>query len=328
EWGLRLGAALFRFWEAREHFTEGRDRLTRLLQLPGAAARTKERARALFSAGVLAGIQGDFVAGEPFTRESLEIARELNDKWSIAVALNALAVPARDRGDLEKARVLFEESLDAWRELGDRHAVARALSNLASVVKMQGDYARASSLYQECRAIFAELGDNTGMAWSLNHQGDVARAQGDFGAARSLYEQSLAAFRALDEAWGIAGSLVDLGNLLRDSGDHSAAHSLYAESLGIFQELGHKRGLARLLECFACSAAAQSLPERALRLAGAASAIRQTLGAPLTPAEQGHVDQSLDAARRALPGAAATAAWMEGWTMPLEKALESARVSA
>ncbi|MGH9601964.1 MAG: ATP-binding protein, partial [Terriglobales bacterium] len=42
EWGLRLGAALFRFWEAREHFTEGRDRLTRLLQLPGAAARTKE----------------------------------------------------------------------------------------------------------------------------------------------------------------------------------------------------------------------------------------------------------------------------------------------
>ena len=25
EWGLRLGAALFRFWETREHLTEGRD---------------------------------------------------------------------------------------------------------------------------------------------------------------------------------------------------------------------------------------------------------------------------------------------------------------
>src|SRR5260370_31645024 len=30
EWGLRLGAALFRFWEARACLTEGRDRLCSL----------------------------------------------------------------------------------------------------------------------------------------------------------------------------------------------------------------------------------------------------------------------------------------------------------
>ena len=30
----------------------------------------------------------------------------------------------------------------------------------------------------------------------------------------------------------------------------------------IFQESGYKRGIARLLECFAISAAAQSKPER------------------------------------------------------------------
>ena len=33
EWGLRLGAALFRFWETREYFTEGRDAIDRLLAL-------------------------------------------------------------------------------------------------------------------------------------------------------------------------------------------------------------------------------------------------------------------------------------------------------
>ena len=40
EWGLRLGAALFRFWEMREHLSEGRERLGKLLKLPGAAAST------------------------------------------------------------------------------------------------------------------------------------------------------------------------------------------------------------------------------------------------------------------------------------------------
>ncbi len=47
EWGLRLGAALFRFWETREHLTEGRDAIARLLALEGAAARPKLRARLL-----------------------------------------------------------------------------------------------------------------------------------------------------------------------------------------------------------------------------------------------------------------------------------------
>ncbi|MDP9262749.1 MAG: serine/threonine-protein kinase, partial [Acidobacteriota bacterium] len=49
-WGMRLGTALFRFWEMREHLGEGRDRLVRLLNLPGAAARNRERARTLFAA--------------------------------------------------------------------------------------------------------------------------------------------------------------------------------------------------------------------------------------------------------------------------------------
>src|SRR6266571_6277900 len=45
DWGLRLGAALFQFWDMREHLTEGRDRLGKLLKLEGATARSNTRAR-------------------------------------------------------------------------------------------------------------------------------------------------------------------------------------------------------------------------------------------------------------------------------------------
>jgi predicted ATPase/serine/threonine protein kinase len=324
DWGLRLGTALFRFWEVREHFAEGRERLGRLISLPGAKAPTKARTRALFAAGVLSGDQGDYAAAIRQITESQVIARQLGDNTGVAVSLNALAVFARDRGDVALSHTLFEQSLALWRESGDLKAVARALSNLANVVKLQGDHHRARTLYSECLSIFRGLRDTTGVAWSLNYQGDVARDQGDSAAAQSLYRQSLAMFREIGDRWGIAGTLADLGNLAGEQGDFSGAQLLYQESIIIFLQLDHKRGIARLLECFASSAAAQAKPERSLRLAGAAAALRQNIGAPLTPAEQSKLEAGLEPARHSISIAAGSAAWLEGWALPVEKALEQA----
>ncbi|MGC2333005.1 MAG: tetratricopeptide repeat protein, partial [Candidatus Acidiferrales bacterium] len=324
EWGLRLGAALFRFWETREYLAEGRDRLGKLLVLAGAEAATKARARAVFAAGALAREQGDYASAQTLARESLDIARQLRDKQGVAVSLNALAVYAQDRGEVAVAISLFEESLVLWRELGDQEDVARCLSNLANVAKLQGDYARARSLYAECLSIFRGLGDRTGVAWSLNSQGDVARDQGDSVAARTLYEQGLAIFRELDDRRGIAGTLADLGSLAREQRDCPTAYLLHRESLNVFRELDHKRGIARLLECFSCTAAAQLQAERSLRLAGAAAALRQNIGAPLTPTEQVKLEVFLDPARRALTSTVGAKAWLEGWVMPVEKAVEEA----
>ncbi len=150
EWGLRLGAALFRFWETREYHTEGRDAIARLLALEGSATRPKLRARLLFAAAVLSGEQGDYARAQQLFEESLDTCVELKDNRGVAVALNALAVNARDRGDFPLSALLFERCVAIWKDLGDSADLARALSNLASVMKLQGEYARASSLYDEC----------------------------------------------------------------------------------------------------------------------------------------------------------------------------------
>jgi predicted ATPase len=326
DWGLRLGAALFRFWESREYLAEGRDRLGKLLRMPAAAAPTKARARALFAAGVLASEQGEIAAADALLMESLVIGRRLGDEQGVAVSLNARAVLARDRGDVALALSLFQESLGLWRQLGELKAIARALSNLASVLKLQREYELARSLCGECGAIFEGLGDRTGVAWSLNNQGDVAREQGDSAAAQALYEQGLTIFRELGDRWGIAGTLADLGNLAREQKHCSAALPLYRESLKIFQELDHKRGIARLLECCACSAAVQQQPERSLRLAGVAAALRKSIGAPLAPAEQEKLEAILEPARLALANTASATAWLEGWNMPLDRTIEEVLV--
>ena len=324
EWALRLGAALFPFWETREHLREGRDAIARLLALEGAATRPKLRARLLFAAAVLTSEQGDSAAARQLFEDSLETCVELNDNRGVAVALNALGLNARDHGELVHASMLFERCVAIWKDLGDSADIGRTLSNLAGVMKLQGEHARASLLYEECLTMFRKAGDGSGVAWTLNCLGDVAREKNDFSAARAYCEQSLAAFRQLRDGWGVASALLDLANLNCDQGNNGEARRLYGESIREFQELGHKRGVARVLECLAASAAAQSMAGQALHLAGAAASLRQRLGAPLTSAEQPRLEKALEFARRTLGNAAGLKAWMEGWEMPVAQAIQEA----
>ncbi|HKF42866.1 MAG TPA: protein kinase [Thermoanaerobaculia bacterium] len=321
EWGLRLGAALLQYWDEREHQSEGSDRLSKLLALPKAAAPTRLRARGLFALGVLS---PDPASARALFEESLRISRELDDKRGIAVALNAVAVSAEKQGNLEESYRLFEESLLVWKDLGDPVAVARALSNMASVARRDGRPEDALALLEENLALSRALGDRPGAAWALNQQGDLARERGDREAAARAYSESLAMFREAGDRWGIAGTLSDLGGLARDGSDFDAAERLYAESLAAFQELDYKRGIARILDAFAGTAARRSRPERALRLAGAAAALRHSLGAVTEPAEQSRTEKDLEPARASLSNTAGAAAWMEGWGMAPEEAIREA----
>ncbi len=109
EWGLRLGIALFRFWERREYLAEGRDTLSRILKLPGAVAPNKFRMRATFAVGVLACEQRDYAVAEKYIGESIELARQLDDQTGLAVAQNALAVVRREQLDLSAAQKVIRE---------------------------------------------------------------------------------------------------------------------------------------------------------------------------------------------------------------------------
>jgi hypothetical protein len=77
-----------------------------------------------------------------------------------------------------------------------------------------------------------------------------------------------------------------------------------------------------LLECFACLAALQLDAERSLRLAGAATALRQSIGVPLTPAEQAKLESALEPARKMLNDTACAMAWSEGGRRPVEQVIE------
>jgi hypothetical protein len=76
------------------------------------------------------------------------------------------------------------------------------------------------------------------------------------------------------------------------------------------------------MECFACTAAVQSEAERALRLAGAAAALRENIGSPLSEVDKEKLETALQPMRRTLGNDGSVTAWLEGWGTPMEKAIQ------
>jgi hypothetical protein len=107
------------------------------------------------------------------------------------------------------------------------------------------------------------------------------------------------------------------------TGFHAAATGALLEALGIFRDLGHQRGVARQLERLSWCAGLQQRDEAAVRLAGAATAIRQRIGAPIKAAERARVDETLARARARIDPDAYEVAWRVGRTAALDAILQT-----
>ncbi len=323
-WGMRLALALFPFWERGEHIAEGRRRLDALLALDSSREAPTHRARALFAAGVLASTQHDLERGRALHRQSLAMYQQLGDRRGVVVALVALANQHVASGDHDSARALLERSLEVWEELGDRAGFARSLANLAFVARSQRRWREARALYQRAAQLFEGLGDRLSRTWAVDHEGDVAREQGDLEAAQELYRQALDAFRDLGDRWGVGSALADLGANARERREHGPARQLYREALANFVEVDHQRGVARILESLACVAADEGEAEDGLRLAAAAAALRERIGAPRPPAVDRELAASMKLMREALGVERARGAWREGAAMTPDEAVLAA----
>jgi non-specific serine/threonine protein kinase len=368
ERALRLGAALFWPWHQRDHAAEGLAWLRTLLARPGTSG-SLARARALYGAGFWLWQQGDHDAAQVMFEEMLGIAVERADHSWQGRANLFLAFLALDRRDPVQARAGFTASLAQFRRLGDEYHVAHTLTPLGLLIDREGDPATARRLLDEALALARGLGNSWLLDFVLHRRGHVLARAGELAAARADYEEALAHGRARRQRKGVFETLHDLGHLMLRTGDLAAArahlaeslalrrevgtrrhladglvglawvaqaegrfdeaHQLYRESAALWEELGQRDGLGRVLVGCASLAAARGQARRALRLTGAAEAMRQAVpwlrgmndGSLLYWAP---LERALALARAALAPGDAAAAWAEGQAMTLEAALADA----
>jgi len=114
--------------------------------------------------------------------------------------------------------------------------------------------------------------------------------------------------------------LHNFGCLALDQGDYAAARARLTQSLNLRADYDND-GFVNVLAAFASLAAAEGLPARALRLAGASAALTQRTGLRVQHIQREKYERWLVTARQALSEQVAAAAWAEGQATQLEQAI-------
>lgn len=332
--GLRLGVALWRYWQMRGYLNEGYRWLEGSLhgfQKAVDSEALKENtitnnllqlhARALTAAGTLARDKGDYQNANRLLEQSLDLQRRSQDKAGVATTLNTLGAVAANQGEFTRALDLLEESLALRQELADRRGQAVTLCNIAAIKNSAGQFLEAKNLYDQALVLLQELGDTRTISMLWNNYGEVQKALQDYPAARASFEKSLALREELGDKAGCAYSYVSLGELANLQGDYAVGEEFFSKALRLLQEIGNNRYIAICLEGLANTLSLQQELEMAARCLGAAEALREKIGAPLEPVEKAHYEVVLQRVKN-LDGEDFKMAWAQGRDLPLAQTLD------
>lgn len=217
-----------------------------------------------------------------------------------------------------EARGWAEEAVAAERALGRPVVLGEALAVLALTQLSLSDFTAACSSLRECLEVVRPLKSKR---HTLRWQNILARATlraGDLSRAAVLLEETLPLVLGGTDRALLAAVLHTAGALDLARGDEQSAESWFKESLRAGPPDPYEA--PRALEGLAITAGMRGQAERALRLVGAAAALRHIRREP-DPVWQRSVEQATEEARQHLDASRAEAATTAGYRLPGEHAV-------
>lgn len=357
---LMFSEALWRFWQARGYFTEGRRWLEKALATKGEAS-LATRSAAYSAAGNLALEQGDYQSAFALHRQDLALRRQINDEKGLSIVLNNLAIVALDqcqfdqaeawlleakalsmkvgyahvtahalnnlglmalrRGEYTKAITYLTESLAHFRDMQDKRAMTIPLNNLGEAYQYRKQYEQAAEYLHKSVQLLREIGDQGRLSEPLGNLGYIAMMQEDYEQADSLLRESLHLAKEAGYRLFTTRTLQKLGQLAYRLGQFAEAQMYLMEALNLQQEISDRGGTAVSLYQMGLILNARGQQARAVQLFAASDALVQRLGTPLPPAAQTKCKMELAAARAALGADAFDTAWANGQALPPDEAI-------
>jgi predicted ATPase/DNA-binding CsgD family transcriptional regulator len=322
EIGLRICTATGPVWIVRGSFAEGAEWFDSFLALdsPAAPVPAAVLGPAMVGRAQLA-LASDPVGAQVRAAEGLELCRRAGADFWTATALNLLTDVALHAGRAGEAADRADETLAAARAAGDRWNEGYALGTMAAAAGQRGDLAEAQRLGEAALAIMRGIDQQWGVARTLLGLGDLARLNGDAYGASRRYEEALAILREVNARPEMARCLAGLGRIAMDQGEIAVGRQHLTRSIELSRSIGSRIGTIRGVEAFAALAVAEEQPERAVRLAAAAAALREAAHLPPRPAAW--TDRYLAVARD-LGQDAVSRLWEQGSGLDASSAVELA----
>lgn len=232
----RLAVALEKYWVSAGRIDEGRVMFSRVVGAGGMSG--PNRARALFSLGMLAFWQGDDAAARTAFEESEQLAAEHRSADVQALALTGLARLALRGRNIGEAQSLCRRALDVVATTTERRGRSSAIHVLSVAAQMNGDLEEARDLMHQRLLLEREAGSLRLVAAECSNLSAVERQLGNITGARELVLQALDIESRQGDVWSIPYSLNQLAAIDADSGDVSRAATLLAVAARMVEEQG------------------------------------------------------------------------------------------
>jgi DNA-binding CsgD family transcriptional regulator len=297
EKAVQDAAALFPIWYLRGSLSEGRSWLEEVLALPAAKDAASAQERALYMFHHLARRHGEY---------------------SVALdALSRLLTAGDARGaaltlvDIANVHYQLANYPAAWASLGaSRAAVDQCADQDPYQVPLPTGFSGKGRLESEWRFI----------------GGQIALHEGRYDLARALLAEELEAGQQTGGPNLYQGYILkNLGGIAIEQRQDEEGGTFLHQALQIAAHYGDRTLLAHVLEQFSALASVLDDHERAMCLGGAAAALREAIGSPISPAWRRMGERWLAVSRAALGDDATAATWRAGQEMSLKQAIELAQ---
>jgi len=324
EAGMRIGTALYSFWQTRAYIREGYAWYERFLHQTDDSVPLAVHVNALTWSSVMASFLGDAVTATARGQEAVALCEAAGEEGKplLAVALIGVASGAKAAGDYQTSYRIGGRLIEVYRQLGDLVSLGITIMIQGETAIALGKHDTARSLLEESMALARAAGDKYRIALTLNYMGDLARSERQVVQAQSTYEESLSILRELGATHEIPATLHNLAYIELYQGDIERAHGLFYESLEAQRALGNQAGVLEGLLGFAALASATGMAAESARLYAAAVANgRARDSASLWALEKLEYEHYIGLARANLSDAEFEAEQEKGRALSMEQAI-------
>ena len=235
--GLRLVAALWRYWHLRGYLVEAREWTAEALQAerPWSGA---TMARALLADGSLAYWQADTATATARYAQALEQARRTDDHAVLAEVLFDHAFMLTAEGRSDEALELLAESETHFRSVGDNPGLGRVAFGRCFATALLGRIEDAVEWAEQALATFSRTGDLYWEGTAHHALGQCYRLSGRPAQAEESYRSALDLLSRLGDRSGVAVELDMLAVVAAQMGDARRALRLAGAAASIRDAIG------------------------------------------------------------------------------------------
>jgi tetratricopeptide (TPR) repeat protein/DNA-binding CsgD family transcriptional regulator len=186
-----------------------------------------------------------------FFQRAFDLARQMDDRASLAHSLNRVGNWHANVGNLDEALLFHRQALDVFEEVNDLRGLAETLDYLGMASQINGDLMQGTAYYQRAVKLFHELDDRRGLVSSLatlalcgpTYMHDPSVSPYSLAEATEKGEQALKIAGEISWRSGEIYSMFCLGISLGPQGEYQRALDLLQSALEISQEIEHDQWL-------------------------------------------------------------------------------------